>query len=164
MVKTRIEQDIIDALEPLAASHGVDLVDVEVVGATKAPCVRVRLDALEGETITLDEIAAQSGWVSDALDALDPIPSAYTLEVSSPGLARPLRRLADFERFRGERVELVSTAAEGRKSYTGAIREVRGDTVVIDAEDGTYEFALDDIKKCKLKPEIDFKGAKGRNR
>ncbi len=162
MVKTRIEQDIIAALEPLAADHGVDLVDVEVVGATKAPCVRVRIDALEGETISLDEVAAQSGWVSDALDALDPIPGSYTLEVSSPGLARPLRRLSDFERFSGERVELTTTATEGRKSYTGVIRGVEGDVIVLDVEDGTYEISFDEVKKCKLKPEIDFKGSKGR--
>ena len=55
MVKTKVEQSIIDALEAVAADHGVDIVDVEVVGATKAPCVRVRIDNLDGESISLDE-------------------------------------------------------------------------------------------------------------
>ena len=90
MVKSKLEQDIIDALEQHAAAHGIDIVDVEIVGATKAPCIRVRLDKLEGDPINLDEVTAQSGWVSDTIEALDPIASAYTLEVSSPGMKRPL--------------------------------------------------------------------------
>lgn len=53
MVKSKLEQDIIDALEARAAEHGIDVVDVEIVGATKAPCVRVRLDKLEGDPINL---------------------------------------------------------------------------------------------------------------
>ena len=68
MVKTKVEQSIIDALEAVAADHGVDIVDVEVVGATKAPCVRVRIDNLDGESISLDEVTAQSSWVSDVVE------------------------------------------------------------------------------------------------
>lgn len=102
MVKSKVEQDIIDALEARAAEHGIDIVDVEVVGATKAPCVRVRLDKLEGDPINLDEVTAQTAWVSETVEALDPISSAYTLEVSSPGMKRPLRRPSDFARFVGE--------------------------------------------------------------
>ena len=56
MVKSKLEQDIIDALEAQAPLHGIDVVDVEVVGATKAPCIRVRLDKLEGDPINLDEM------------------------------------------------------------------------------------------------------------
>ncbi len=84
MVKSKLEQDIIDALEAQAPPHGIDVVDVEVVGATKAPCIRVRLDKLEGDPINLDEVTAQTAWVSDTVEALDPIAGSYTLEVSSP--------------------------------------------------------------------------------
>ena len=115
MVKTKVEQSIIDALEAVAADHGVDIVDVEVVGATKAPCVRVRIDNLDGESISLDEVTAQSSWVSDVVEGLDPISSSYTLEVSSPGMARPLRRPSDFQKFIGERCEL-STVLQPRAS------------------------------------------------
>ena len=73
MVKSALEQQIIDLLEGQAADRGIDVVDVEIVGATKAPCVRVRLDKLEGDPITLDEVSAQTKWVSDAIDTLDPI-------------------------------------------------------------------------------------------
>ena len=108
MVKSKLEQDIIDALEESAGLHGIDIVDVEVVGATKAPCIRVRLDKLEGDPINLDEVTAQTAWVSDTVEALDPISSAYTLEVSSPGMKRPLRRPSDFARFEGEDAVTIS--------------------------------------------------------
>ena len=70
MPKSGIEQEIIDALEPLAAERGVDVVDVEVVGATKAPCVRVRIDHADESlpTITLDEVTEETEWISAALD------------------------------------------------------------------------------------------------
>lgn len=89
MVKSKLEQEIIDALEAVAQDHGIDVVDVEIVGATKAPCVRVRLDRLDGESISLEDVTAQSAWVSDCVEQLDPIAGPYTLEVSSPGMARP---------------------------------------------------------------------------
>ena len=70
MPKQGLEQQIIDALEPIAAGRGIDVVDVEVVGASKAPCVRVRIDHADEDapTISLDEVTAETGWISDALD------------------------------------------------------------------------------------------------
>ena len=84
------QSQILEALERAAGTHGV--------GATKAPTVRVRIDWLDEsrDPITLDDVSAQTGWVSDAIDELDPFPGSFTLEVSSPGLARPLRRARDF--------------------------------------------------------------------
>ena len=141
MVKTKTEQAIIDALEAVAPQHDVDIVDVELVGATKAPCVRVR--------------------IGDVIEELDPISSSYTLEVSSPGMARPLRRPCDFARFVGENCELTSTATEGRRKYAGKIAAATEANVTLELEDGesvTLDFS--DVKKCKLKPTYDFKPAK----
>ncbi len=161
MVKSKLEQDIIDALEAQAPLHGIDVVDVEVVGATKAPCVRVRLDKLEGDPINLDEVTAQTAWVSDTVEALDPIACAYTLEVSSPGMKRPLRRPSDFARFAGEEVELTTTAMEGRRSYKGVIAEATDTAVTIQPEgEEAVTISFDDVKKCTLKPVYDFKGVK----
>lgn len=161
MVKSALEQQIIDLLEAQAASHGIDVVDVEIVGATKAPCVRVRLDNLEGDPITLDEVSAQTKWVSDALDSLDPISSSYTLEVSSPGMKRPLRRPSDFARFTGSEVELTTTAHEGRKSYKGVIESATDAAVIIACEgEDPVTISFDEVKKCVLKPVYDFKGSK----
>lgn len=94
MVKTKTEQAIIDALEAGAPQHDVDIVDVELVGATKAPCVRVRIEGAEGQSLSLNDVTANTKWVGDVIEELDPISSSYTLEVSSPGMARPLRRRA----------------------------------------------------------------------
>ena len=146
MVKSKLEQDIIDALEARAAEHGIDVVDVEIVGATKAPCVRVRLDKLEGDPINLDEVTAQTAWVSDTVEALDPISGSYTLEVSSPGMKRPLRRPSDFVRFQGEEVELTTT-------------DDASVTIQPEGEDAAT-ISYDDVKKCTLKPVYDFKGVK----
>ena len=115
MVKTKTEQAIIDALEAVAPQHDVDIVDVELVGATKAPCVRVRIEGAEGQSLSLNDVTANTKWVGDVIEELDPISSSYTLEVSSPGMARPLRRPRDFARFVGEDCELTSIATEGRR-------------------------------------------------
>ncbi len=162
MVKSALEQQIIDALEAVAGEHGIDVVDVEVVGATKAPCVRVRIDRADGEAISLDEVTAQSKWVSDTVEELDPISGSYTLEVSSPGMARPLRRPQDFIRFAGSDVELTTTATEGRRKFKGSIASAddAGVTLALDGDE-TVTIPHDEIKKCTLKPVYDFKGGKG---
>ncbi|MDN0068098.1 ribosome maturation factor RimP [Collinsella ihumii] len=162
MVKSKLEQDIIDALEAVAPEHGIDIVDVEIVGATKAPCVRVRIDRLDGEGISLDEVTAQNAWVSDAVEKLDPISGSYTLEVSSPGMARPLRRPSDFKRYIGSAVELVTTATEGRRKFKGTIAATDEQAVTLELEDGEQvSIPHGDVKKCALKPVYDFKGGKG---
>ena len=156
MPKSGIEQEIIEALEPTAADRGIDVVDVEVVGATKAPCVRVRIDHADesAPTITLDEVTEETEWISAALDELDPIPSSFTLEVSSPGMARPLRKRRDFERFAGETVQLSLTPGEGRRRYTGTLLGIEGETVALEVDGERVELPFDDIRKCTIKPEF----------
>ena len=78
MVKTKTEQAIIDALEAVAPQHDVDIVDVELVGATKAPCVRVRIEGAEGQSLSLNDVTANTKWVGDVIEELDPISSSYT--------------------------------------------------------------------------------------
>lgn len=156
MPKSGIEQQIIDALEARAAERGVDVVDVEVVGATKAPCVRVRIDHADesAPTITLDEVTEETEWISAALDELDPIPSSFTLEVSSPGLARPLRKERDFERFAGETVAVSLAPGEGRRRYTGTLLGIEGATVALEVDGERVELPFDDIRKCTIKPDF----------
>ena len=163
MPKAGLEQTIIDALEPRAAERGIDVVDVEVIGASKAPCVRVRIDHADESlpTITLDEVTAETEWISEALDELDPIPSSFTLEVSSPGMARPLRKPRDFERFAGQTVQLSLAPGEGRRRYTGTLLGIDAGMVAIEVEGERVELAFDDIRKCTIKP--DFSDA-GKNR
>lgn len=163
MVKSKQEQAVIDALERVAPEHGVDIVDVELAGATKAPCVRVRLEGAQGEALSLDEVTAHTAWVSEIVEGIDPVPGSYTLEVSTPGLDRPLRRPSDFERFTGERCELTTTATEGRRRFKGVIAAADGEAVTLELEgEDPVRISYSDVKKCTLKPVIDFNRKEGK--
>ena len=157
MVSTDIERRLLAVLEAAAPEHDVDIVDVEVVGSSKAPVVRVRNDHADEDapTISLDEVAEQSGWVNEVIDAEDPFPGSYTLEVSSPGLSRPLRKPHDFERFAGENVSLSTTAREGRRRYTGRLEGLVDGKVVLECDGEAFSFGMDEIKSCKIKPYFD---------
>lgn len=161
MPKTGIEQEIIDALEARAAERGIDVVDVEVVGATKAPCVRVRIDHADEslDTITLDEVTEETEWISETLDELDPIPSSFTLEVSSPGLSRPLRKPRDFERFAGQTVQVSLVPGEGRRRYTGTLLGIEDGSVSLEVDGQRVSVSYDDIRKCTIKPDFSQPGA-----
>lgn len=156
MPKAGLEQQIIDALEARAPERGIDVVDVEVVGASKAPCVRVRIDHADesAPTISLDEVTEETAWISEVLDELDPIPSSFTLEVSSPGLDRPLRREHDFERFAGRTVAVSLAPGEGRRRYTGTLLGIEDGTVALEVDGERVELPFDDIRKCTIKPDF----------
>lgn len=149
---------LIALLEEKAPEHGVDIVDVEVAGSSKAPVVRVRIDHADEDapTITLDEVTAETGWISELMDEADPFPGAFTLEVSSPGLSRPLRRAHDFERFAGQSVALSTKATEGRRRYTGELLGLTDDgRVALRCDEGEFAFDLDDIRSCTIKPDFE---------
>lgn len=155
---------ILAALESQAADHGADVVDVEVVGTAKQPTVRVRIDHADESlpTIGLDEVTEQTAWISDAIDALDPFPGSFTLEVSSPGMSRPLRRPHDFERFAGEDVQLATTATEGRRHYTGRLEgfDAQANAVLLSVDGEPVSVPLDQVRNCKIKPNFDIPSAK----
>ena len=162
MPKAGTEEAVLAALEARAADHGIDVVAVEVVGATKNPCVRVYIDHADEQapTISLDEVAAETGWIGEALDELDPIPSAYNLEVSSPGMARPLRRERDFVRFAGNEVQLSTTATEGRRKFTGTLDGFGEGCVLLTVDGERVRIPLDQVKKCNIKPDYSLAGKK----
>jgi ribosome maturation factor RimP len=141
-------------IEPVASQHGLELVAVETVGSSGNPIVRVFLDREGG--IGLDVIAKASTWVSETLEAADPIDGKYTLEVSSPGIDRPLRKLEDYERFMGQTAVLKTRPIEGRSSFTGRIVGVAGETIEIDVDGDPVAIPVNVIKKAHLKGEVDF--------
>ena len=157
MAQSPLEWQIVEALEAQAAGHGIDIVDVEVVGAKRAPVVRVRIDHADEElpTISLDEISEQNGWVNEVIDALDPFPGSFVLEVSSPGMARPLRKERDFVRFAGETVQLTTTATEGRRKFTGELLGLEDGVVRLACDGETFEIPFAEVKTCKIKPNFD---------
>jgi ribosome maturation factor RimP len=89
------------------------------------------------------------------MDVEDPIPSAYTLEVSSPGLDRPLRKHIDFTRFAGKQAKLeLLIPREGRRRFTGVLRGLESDEVLIEVDEVTHRLPLGEIAKARLVPEF----------
>ncbi|MEC4272671.1 ribosome maturation factor RimP [Adlercreutzia sp. R25] len=153
---TAKEKALLTAMEPRAASEGVEIVTVEIVGSKKAPTIRVYIDAEGG--ISFDELARTQAWVGDLMDELDPFPGAYMLEVSSPGIDRPLRTPEHFARSAGEQVSVKTNGpVEGRSSFTGELLGYDDGCVVVAVEGAdTYRIPYDSIKKARVKGTIDF--------
>ena len=153
---TAKEQSLLGALEPMAAENGVEIVTVEVVGSRKSPTIRVYLDTPEG--ITFDGITAAQVWINEIMDRLDPFPGAYTLEVSSPGIDRPLRTPEHFTRFAGEQISLTAAhPVEGRSKFTGLLEGYVDGRVLIRVDDAQVGIPLDEVKKANAKGVIEFR-------
>ena len=136
-------------LEPSVNALGFELVAVEMAGTT----LRLYIDSPEG--VSVDDCADVSHQVSAVLDVEDPIRGEYTLEVSSPGLDRPLVKPADFERFAGERVKVkLHSALEGRKNFVGRLDGLHDNRVVVETDEGRFELDLDQIERARLVPEF----------
>ena len=148
------EQKLFDAI--CARNPGdVEVVTVEVTGAKKSPTICVYIDTPEG--VTFDEITAAQRWINALMDELDPFPGAYTLEVSSPGIDRPLRTPEHFARFVGERAYVkAKTAIDGRSAWTGTLVSSDGETVTMDVDGETFAIPFDNIRKANLKGEVSF--------
>jgi ribosome maturation factor RimP len=155
MASQDLASRLTDLLEPRALAEGFELVCVEVAGPVRTPIVRVFLDRDGG--LDIDAIAKANIWVKELLEGVPETSGDYTLEVSSPGIERPLRTRADFERFAGSTVRIATRELiGGRKSLTGTITAVEGDDIVIDVEGTTYNVPLGAIDKARLRVEIDF--------
>ena len=152
---TAKEQSLLAALEPRAAEEGIEIVTVEVVGAKKAPTIRVYIDTPEG--VSFDQLASSQRWINDIMDEIDPFPGAYMLEVSSPGIDRPLRTPAHFAGFAGE-VAVIATKApiDGRSKWTGKLAGMEGDDVLLEVDGIVEHIAITEIKRARLKGSIDF--------
>jgi ribosome maturation factor RimP len=122
-LKDRIQEIVTRVAQGVVASRGLELVEVEVKRDRSGFLVRLYVDKPGG--IGLDELQSVSEEVSAILDAEDPIDASYTLEVSSPGLDRPLHSLEDYRRFVGRLVKLSSyEPVEGRRHWTGRLVSV----------------------------------------
>ncbi len=104
--------------------------------------------------ITVDDCAAASHAVSRVLEIEDPIKGHYTLEVSSPGFDRILRKRAHFERFIGERIFAeLKVPIEGRRRFVGVLKSVVGEAIVVEVDGQAHELPLERIQKARLRPE-----------
>ena len=152
---TRTEQRLLASLEAQAGEHGIEIVTVEVTGARKSPTIRVYIDTDHG--VGFDELSSAQAWINDIMDEIDPFPGAYTLEVSSPGIDRPLRTPEHFIRFIGETaVVKASSPIEGRSNFTGVIQGATEDHVTIDCDGIVYDIPFAQVKRANLKGTIRF--------
>ena len=126
----------------VAAGYGLDVFDVQFRREGSGMVLRVQLDrpgpaATAEESVSVEDCAHVSRDLSAILDVEDVVPASYTLEVSSPGLDRPLRAAADYMRFAGRRAKLVMReAVDGQSFFKGTLRGVDSGEVLIDADDG----------------------------
>ncbi|TDT61570.1 ribosome maturation factor RimP [Fonticella tunisiensis] len=131
MDKLKIERTVEDIALPVTEQLGYELVDVEFVKEEGEWYLRVYIDKENG--VNLDDCANVSRILSDRLDEIDPIDYSYYLEVSSPGLDRPIKKEKDFERFSGRDIKIkLFSPLNGKKVYTGKLKGLEGDMVVFE--------------------------------
>jgi ribosome maturation factor RimP len=133
--------------EPVVARYGADLVDV-VIRRGRTNLIRLVADREGG--IDLETCARVSEEVSRMLDVEDPMRGTYTLEVTSPGLASPLRTAADFRRHVGKKVRVVVGGPGRTEQHEGTLEEVEGDWVVLQTASGQERIPIDVVAKAKV--------------
>ena len=143
-----------EIVETGASALGYELVAVEYLPQRKNSLLRVYIDSPNG--ITLDDCEKVSRQISALLDVEDPIKGHYMLEVSSPGVERPLVKPEHFEKFCGERVKVTTYGMHlGRKRFTGQLTHVTELGIVVEVDGEAYDLPFDDINTAKLSPEWD---------
>lgn len=141
-------------LEPVVAALGYELLGIDFRSRSGSVLVRLYIDRPGG--VTIDDCEKVSHQVSGVLDVEDAVPGAYTLEVSSPGMDRPLFSAAQFQRFVGSEVKLkLAVPVNGQRNFRGTIREVRGEDVVINSSGTELSLAMDQIERANLVPEYE---------
>lgn len=154
---------IIEVVEPEAQALGFDLVRVKIFGKAEAgdgdePALQIMAERPDTGQLVIEDCAALSRRISDRIDALeeqgeDLVPGAYRLEVSSPGIDRPLTRPKDFANWAGHeaRVMLLNPVDGNRKTVQGNLIGIDGDTIALeDRKSGRVEFPLGDVHSAKL--------------
>ena len=140
-------------LTPTITALGYELFAVERLSqGRRSSLLRVYIDSPQG--ISLEDCEKVSYQISGILDVEDPIPWSYTLEVSSPGLDRPLFTLEHFIRFRGHKITVrLTRPLETRRNFTGILQRVEGRNVIMVVDDTEYSLPYDQIDKARLVPD-----------
>ena len=149
-----------ELIEPEVKAEGLELVRVMMIGGQDDPTLQVMAERPDTRQLTLQDCERLSRRLSERLDQADPIEHAYRLEVSSPGIDRPLTRPRDFEDWKGhearislrEKVDLGSgSGAGGRKEFRGELRGIEGDDIIIDVRNlGEVRLPFAGLNSAKL--------------
>jgi ribosome maturation factor RimP len=144
----RIE-DIWSLLEPVVASEGLEILEIEYRRESIGWVLRIYIDNEKG--VSVDDCAGISRIVGDVLDVADLIPSSYHLEVSSPGIDRPLRRWEHFRKYTGDIVEIRTTSPlQNRRNFKGLLTEASSEQIVIESEGKSHTIPLLFIERARL--------------
>ena len=147
-----LKERLIELLEPPLKAMGYELVDVEARAGGNG-LLRIYIDQDSG--IKVEDCERVSRQIGTFLDVEEPLPGSYTLEVSSPGLDRPLRTLAHFERFAGHEAKVrLIRPVDGRRNFKGRLCGVEDTNIVIDVDGQTWHLPLADVVAACLVPEF----------
>jgi len=165
--KTAEDARLLELLDPVAEAQSYEIVRLRLMGGQESRRLQIMAERPDGE-MDIDDCAKLSRAISEVMDAADPIAGEYTLEVSSPGVDRPLTRQKDFETYEGYEARLeLDRLAEGRKRFKGVLAGLDGDAVAIDleGEDETtlIPFAWIIDAKLVLSDELMKRGAQSRS-
>ena len=149
IAKATIDRRLAEIITPVIEGMGYELVRVRFMSG-KTKTIQIMAERPEGG-IEVDDCAAISTAVSATLDVEDPVEDAYTLEVSSPGIDRPLTRLKDFETFEGYEAKIETTELiDGRRRFKGELAGIDGNEVLINLEEGTIGLQFEWLSDAKL--------------
>ncbi len=145
------EQQITELLVPTVEAAGCELLGIELIRAGRHTTLRIYIDKAEG--VNVDDCARVSHEISAILDVEDPIQSEYVLEVSSPGLDRPLFTIEHFLKAVGQKVEIKLTVPQdGRRKFKGQLTAVEEDMLVVEVDGKPYRLLMDNIDKANVVP------------
>ena len=158
-----LREKLIALIEPLLTTLGYELADLDFAAGRGHSQLRVYIDRPGG--VGLDDCETCSREIGALLDVHDPIPSAYTLEVSSPGLDRLLRTPAQFLRFVGTKVAVeLLVPRDGRRRYSGKLQSAAAQGVEVDVDGELVSARYDEILRARLVPEWPDNSSRGRRR
>lgn len=144
------EEELTRLLTPIVDAMGYEMVRVLITG-TRNPTLQIMAERRDGVGMTVEDCAEISRAISAVLEVEDPIDDTYSLEVSSPGIDRPLVQLKDFERFAGFDVRVEMKAPhDGRRRFKGRLHGVAGTNVIVEEDGKQFELPFASIQRAKL--------------
>ncbi len=141
-----------ELFEPVISGMGYDLIEIEHFPNPKHGVLRLYIDKEGG--VLIEDCSAVSRQISALIDVEDPVRGKFNLEVSSPGLDRPLRRVKDFQRFTGSKVKLkTAVPLDGQRNFSGRLLEANDQVVVIETDSEELSLPMNVIEKARIVPE-----------
>jgi ribosome maturation factor RimP len=149
IAKAALDRRLLEIIQPVVEDLGFEVVRIRYQGGKK-PVLQIMADRPEGG-IEVEDCAVISRTLGAVLDVEDPIESEYNLEISSPGIDRPLTRLKDFDAWEGYEAKIeTEELIDGRKRFKGVLAGIEGDEVLINIEEGTVGLQFDWLADAKL--------------